>query len=60
MGRAPEGFSPAGVRARKYAMIWTPDGSPLRVYHDRQVQLLRGYLGAVASPAGATSGRGRA
>lgn len=31
--------------ARKYAMIWTPDGSPLRVYHERQVQLLRGYLG---------------
>ncbi|MGE5097884.1 MAG: ferrochelatase [Betaproteobacteria bacterium] len=31
--------------AAKYAKIWTPDGSPLRVYHDRQVQLLRGYLG---------------
>ena len=31
--------------ARKYAAIWTPDGSPLRVYLERQAQLLRGYLG---------------
>jgi len=31
--------------ARKYASIWTPDGSPLRVYFMRQAQLLRGYLG---------------
>ena len=31
--------------ARKYAAIWRPDGSPLRVYLERQVQLLRGYLG---------------
>jgi len=31
--------------AAKYAKIWKPDGSPLRIYHDRQVQLLRGYLG---------------
>ena len=31
--------------ARKYAAIWTADGSPLRVYHERQAQLLRGYLG---------------
>ncbi len=31
--------------ARKYAAIWTPDGSPLRVYTLRQAQLLRGYLG---------------
>jgi ferrochelatase len=31
--------------AAKYAAIWKPDGSPLRVYHDRQVQMLRGYLG---------------
>jgi ferrochelatase len=31
--------------AAKYASIWRSDGSPLRVYHDRQVQLLRGYLG---------------
>ena len=31
--------------ARKYARIWTPDGSPLRVYHERQSQLLRGSIG---------------
>src|SRR5258705_1015 len=31
--------------ARKYASIWKPEGSPLRVYHERQAQLLRGYLG---------------
>ena len=31
--------------ARKYAAIWRSDGSPLRVYHERQAQLLRGYLG---------------
>ena len=37
-------FRPART-ARKYAKVWLPDGSPLRVYHERQVQLLRGYLG---------------
>jgi ferrochelatase len=31
--------------ARKYASIWSADGSPLRVYLMRQAQLLRGYLG---------------
>jgi protoporphyrin/coproporphyrin ferrochelatase len=31
--------------ARKYATIWRPEGSPLRIYHERQAQLLRGYLG---------------
>ena len=31
--------------AQKYQAIWTSDGSPLRVYHERQAQLLRGYLG---------------
>ena len=31
--------------AAKYAKIWTPDGSPLRVYHERQAQLLRGSIG---------------
>jgi ferrochelatase len=31
--------------ARKYAAIWRADGSPLRIYHERQAQLLRGYLG---------------
>ncbi len=37
-------FRPAKA-ARKYATIWREDGSPLRVYLGRQVQLLRGYLG---------------
>ena len=37
-------FRPAKT-ARKYAAIWMADGSPLRVYHARQTQLLRGYLG---------------
>jgi ferrochelatase len=37
-------FRPAKV-AKKYASIWKPDGSPLRIYHLRQAQLLRGYLG---------------
>jgi protoporphyrin/coproporphyrin ferrochelatase len=31
--------------AKKYAAIWTRDGSPLAVYTRRQAQLLRGYLG---------------
>lgn len=31
--------------AAKYASIWTPEGSPLKVWTDRQAKLLRGYLG---------------
>jgi ferrochelatase len=31
--------------ARKYASIWTPEGSPLRVWTEKQAQLLAGYLG---------------
>jgi protoporphyrin/coproporphyrin ferrochelatase len=31
--------------ARKYATIWTPEGSPLLVWTARQATLLRGYLG---------------
>ncbi len=31
--------------AAKYASIWLPQGSPLKVYTERQVTLLRGYLG---------------
>jgi protoporphyrin/coproporphyrin ferrochelatase len=31
--------------AAKYAGIWTQEGSPLRVYTERQAQLVRGYLG---------------
>ena len=34
-----------GKTAAKYASIWKPDGSPLRIYHERQAQMLRGYLG---------------
>jgi ferrochelatase len=37
-------FRPA-KSARKYASIWRSDGSPLRIYTERQAQLLRGYLG---------------
>lgn len=31
--------------AEKYAAIWTPDGSPLRVHSERQAQKLKGFLG---------------
>jgi len=31
--------------ARKYASIWTPAGSPLKVWTEKQAQLLEGYLG---------------
>jgi ferrochelatase len=31
--------------AKKYASIWTPEGSPLRVWTDKQTKLLSGYLG---------------
>jgi ferrochelatase len=31
--------------ARKYASIWTPEGSPLRVWTAKQAVLLGGYLG---------------
>ncbi|WP_119157822.1 ferrochelatase [Caldimonas tepidiphila] len=31
--------------AAKYASIWTPEGSPLKVWTERQAKLLRGYLG---------------
>ena len=31
--------------AEKYASIWTPEGSPLKVHTEKQVKLLRGYLG---------------
>lgn len=31
--------------AKKYASIWMPEGSPLRVWTDRQAKLLAGYLG---------------
>ena len=31
--------------AAKYASIWTPEGSPLKVWTARQALMLRGYLG---------------
>ena len=31
--------------ARKYASIWTPAGSPLKVWTEKQALLLEGYLG---------------
>lgn len=31
--------------AAKYASIWMPEGSPLRVHTERQVKLLKGWLG---------------
>ncbi len=31
--------------ARKYAAIWTPEGSPLAVWTQKQANLLAGYLG---------------
>jgi len=31
--------------AEKYASVWTPDGSPLKVHTERQVKLLKGRLG---------------
>ena len=31
--------------AQKYASIWMPEGSPLKVWTGRQTVLLRGYLG---------------
>jgi len=37
--------------AEKYAAIWTPDGSPLRVHTERQADLLLGYLGQRVKPA---------
>jgi ferrochelatase len=31
--------------AAKYASIWTPDGSPLRIWTDKQAKMLMGWLG---------------
>ena len=35
----------SGQSAKKYASIWTSDGSPLKVHTEKQAKLLRGYLG---------------
>ena len=34
--------------ARKYASIWSPEGSPLKVHTERQARLLRAYFGSQA------------
>jgi protoporphyrin/coproporphyrin ferrochelatase len=31
--------------AEKYAAIWRPEGSPLRIHTERQTKMLRGFLG---------------
>ena len=31
--------------AAKYATVWTPEGSPLKVWTEKQAKLLQGYLG---------------
>ena len=31
--------------AKKYASIWTPDGSPLKIWTEKQANLLQGWLG---------------
>lgn len=31
--------------AKRYAQVWTNEGSPLKVHTERQTKLLRGYLG---------------
>lgn len=31
--------------ARKYASIWTPEGSPLKAWTEKQTRMLAGYLG---------------
>ncbi len=36
--------------ARKYASVWTPEGSPLAVWTDKQAKLLAGYLGQAGLP----------
>jgi ferrochelatase len=35
----------AGKSAAKYASIWTPEGSPLKVWTEKQAKLLQGWLG---------------
>ncbi len=37
--------------AAKYASIWTADGSPLKVWTDKQAKMLAGYLGERGQPA---------
>ncbi len=37
--------------AAKYAAIWSPEGSPLKVHTERQARLLLGFLGQRVKPA---------
>ena len=37
-------FRPA-KSAAKYASVWTPEGSPLKVWTEKQAKLLQGWLG---------------
>ena len=37
-------FRPA-KSAAKYASVWTPEGSPLRIWTEKQAKLLQGWLG---------------
>lgn len=42
--------------AAKYAAIWTPDGSPLKVHTEKQAKLLKGWLGErIATPSRSTT-----
>ncbi|MFH1870308.1 MAG: ferrochelatase [Pseudomonadota bacterium] len=36
--------------AAKYAQIWMPEGSPLKVHTERQAKLLKGWLGQAGNP----------
>jgi ferrochelatase len=36
--------------AKKYASVWTPEGSPLRLWTEKQAKLLGGYLGERGHP----------
>jgi protoporphyrin/coproporphyrin ferrochelatase len=36
--------------ARRYASVWTPEGSPLKVHAERQARLLRSHLERVPAP----------
>jgi len=36
--------------AEKYALIWTPEGSPLKVHTERQTRLLQGFIGERVKP----------
>ncbi|HSD61017.1 MAG TPA: ferrochelatase [Burkholderiales bacterium] len=37
--------------AEKYAAVWSPEGSPLKVHTERQARLLLGFLGQRVKPA---------